>query len=57
MRDHHFTEEQIDKAMETGPEHLESIRRAVRAGVTLVNGTDYPPGEPCDGDGLRSPRA
>ena len=49
MRDHHFTEEQIDKAMETGPEHLESIRRAVRAGVTLVNGTDYPPGEPSDG--------
>jgi imidazolonepropionase-like amidohydrolase len=49
MRDHSFTEEQIDKAMETGPEHLESIRRAVRAGVTLVNGTDYPPGEPCDG--------
>jgi imidazolonepropionase-like amidohydrolase len=49
MREHHFTEEQIDKAMETGPEHLESIRRAVRAGVTLINGTDYPPGEPCDG--------
>jgi imidazolonepropionase-like amidohydrolase len=49
MRDHHFTEEQIDKAMETGPEHLESIKRAVRAGVTLINGTDYPPGEPCDG--------
>jgi imidazolonepropionase-like amidohydrolase len=49
MREHDFTEEQIDKAMETGPEHLESIRRAVRAGVTLVNGTDYPPGEPCDG--------
>ena len=21
----------------------------MRAGVTLVNGTDYPPGEPCDG--------
>jgi imidazolonepropionase-like amidohydrolase len=49
MREHHFTEEQIDKAMETGLEHLESIRRAVRAGVTLINGTDYLPGEPCDG--------
>ena len=49
MRDHHFTQEQIDKAMETGPEHLESIRRAVRAGVNLVNGTDYLPGEPANG--------
>jgi imidazolonepropionase-like amidohydrolase len=48
MRDHRFTEEQIEVAMETGPGHLESIKRAVRAGVTLVNGTDYPPGEPCD---------
>lgn len=48
MRDHHFTEEQIETAMETGPGHLESIERAVTAGVTLVNGTDYPPGEPCD---------
>ena len=49
MRDHHFTQEQIDKAMETGPEHLESIRRAIRAGVPLVNGTDYIPGEPASG--------
>jgi imidazolonepropionase-like amidohydrolase len=47
MRAHSFTEEQIEVAMETGPGHLESIKRAVRAGVTLVNGTDYPPGEPC----------
>jgi imidazolonepropionase-like amidohydrolase len=35
--------------METGPEHLASIRRAVRAEVTMVNGTDYPPGESCNG--------
>jgi imidazolonepropionase-like amidohydrolase len=49
MRDHHFSQEQIDKAMETGPDHLESIRRAIRAGVTLVNGTDYIPGEPANG--------
>jgi imidazolonepropionase-like amidohydrolase len=49
MRSHKFEEWQIDKALETGPEHLASIRRAVQAGITMVNGTDYPPGEPCDG--------
>jgi imidazolonepropionase-like amidohydrolase len=49
MREHAFTEEQIDVAMETGPGHLASIRNAVQAGVPLVNGTDYPPGEPCKG--------
>jgi imidazolonepropionase-like amidohydrolase len=49
MREHYFTDAQIDKAMETAPEHLESIRRAVRAGVTMINGSDEPPGEPCDG--------
>jgi len=49
MRSHKFEEWQIDKALETGPQHLASIRRAVQAGITMVNGTDYPPGEPCDG--------
>lgn len=49
MRDHHFTQDQIDKALETGPEHVASIRRAIRAGVTMINGTDYVPGEPCNG--------
>lgn len=49
MRDHNFTEDQIDKAVETNPAHMESIGRAIRAGVTLVNGTDYPPGEPAYG--------
>ena len=49
MRDHALHQEQIEKAMETGPEHLESIRRAVRARHDVRDGTDYPPGEPCDG--------
>jgi imidazolonepropionase-like amidohydrolase len=49
MRDHSFTEEQVDRAMEVGPDHLESIRTAVRAGITLLNGTDYPPGSPDGG--------
>ena len=45
MADHNFTKEQIDKAMEIGPTHLNSIRNAIKAGVTIVAGTDYPPGE------------
>ncbi|MGH7666748.1 MAG: amidohydrolase family protein [Candidatus Dormibacteria bacterium] len=49
MSDHHFSQEQIRRALEVGPGHLESIRRAIRAGVTLVNGTDYPPGSAMDG--------
>ncbi|MCU1489575.1 MAG: amidohydrolase family protein [Acidimicrobiaceae bacterium] len=48
MAQHHFTEDQIERAMAVGPSHLDSIKRAVDAGVTLVNGTDYPPGEPAD---------
>ena len=49
MRDHSFTEDQVDRAMAVGPQHLDSIKRAVDAGITLINGTDYPPGEPGDG--------
>jgi imidazolonepropionase-like amidohydrolase len=49
MRDHSFSADQVERAMAAGPQHLDSIKRAVDAGVTLVNGTDYPPGEPGDG--------
>lgn len=56
MADHYFPRWQIDRAMEVGKEHLESIRLAVRrgygdadrAGITFVAGTDYPPGEPIE---------
>jgi imidazolonepropionase-like amidohydrolase len=48
MADHNFTKAQIIRAMEVGPTHLTSIRQAVAAGVPLVNGTDYPPGEPIE---------
>ena len=50
MADHSFTKWQIEKAMEIGPAHLESIRRAVQLGdgITFVAGTDYPPGEPIE---------
>ena len=49
MRWKGFEEFQIETAMEVGPMHLASIRRAVAAGVTMVNGTDYPPGDPIGG--------
>lgn len=48
MSSHRFTKEQIDKAMEIGPIHLNSIRTAIQEGVTIVAGTDYPPGEPIE---------
>jgi imidazolonepropionase-like amidohydrolase len=48
MREHSFTADQVERAMAVGPQHLDSIKRATDAGVTLINGTDYPPGEPGD---------
>jgi imidazolonepropionase-like amidohydrolase len=48
MADHSFTADQIERATAVGPSHLDSIKRAVDAGVTLVTGTDYPPGEPVE---------
>ena len=44
-----FEDFQIETSLEVHPTHLASIRRAVAAGVTMVNGTDYPPGDPIDG--------
>lgn len=49
MRWKGFEEFQIETSLRVGPMHLASIRRAVAAGVTMVNGTDYPPGDPIDG--------
>jgi imidazolonepropionase-like amidohydrolase len=49
MERHHFSSEQIRRAVEVGDAHLESTQRAIAAGVTLVNGTDYPPGSEDDG--------
>ena len=48
MRWKGFEEFQIETSLEVGPMHLASIRRAVAAGVTMVNGTDYPPGDPIE---------
>ena len=49
MRRHGFEEWTICKAASAAGDHLESIRTAVKAGVTLVNGTDIPPGDTDDG--------
>ncbi len=49
MRQHGFEEWTICKAVAAADDHLESIRTAVKAGVTLVNGTDIPPGDSDDG--------
>jgi imidazolonepropionase-like amidohydrolase len=49
MRARGFGEHTIENARGAADDHLASVRRAIRAGVTLVNGTDYPPGELVDG--------
>ena len=49
MQRHGFEEWTICKAMSASSDHLESIKNAVKAGVTLVNGTDIPPGDTDDG--------
>jgi imidazolonepropionase-like amidohydrolase len=49
MRARGFEEHSISNARAAADDHLASIQRAIRAGVTLVNGTDYPPGDLVDG--------
>ena len=49
MRARGFAEHSIQNALNAADGHLASIRHAIRAGVTLVNGTDYPPGDLVDG--------
>ena len=49
MRDRGFEEHSICNALDAAGDHLVSIQRAIRAGVTLVNGTDFPPGDMVDG--------
>jgi len=49
MKANGFAPWTTDKALAAAPEHLESIRTAVKEGVTIVNGTDMPPGDLADG--------
>lgn len=48
-RRNNFPEASITHAAAAAPGHLESIGRAVAAGVKLVNGTDFPPGAEIEG--------
>ena len=49
MRANGFEEHIHREGGAAADEHLVSIQRAIRAGVNLVNGTDYPPGDLVDG--------
>jgi imidazolonepropionase-like amidohydrolase len=49
MRAAGFPERSIRRHLAAGEEHLASVQRAIGAGVTLVNGTDIPPGDLVDG--------
>jgi imidazolonepropionase-like amidohydrolase len=49
MRATGFPQGSVERHLAAGEEHLASVRRAIRAGVTLVNGTDIPPGDLVDG--------
>ena len=49
MRKNHFEEHSIQNALRASEEHLASVKRAIKAEIPLVNGTDYPPGDLVDG--------
>jgi len=49
MRKNHFEEHSIQNALRASEKHLESVKRAIRANIFMVNGTDYPPGDLVDG--------
>ena len=49
MRANRFEEWTIAKSLAAAPEHLQSIRYAVQAGIHIAHGTDMPPGERTDG--------
>jgi imidazolonepropionase-like amidohydrolase len=44
-----FDEASIERSNAAAERHLESVRHALAAGVTLVNSTDFPPGSLDDG--------
>lgn len=48
MRKNHFEEHSIQNALRASEKHLESVQRAIRANIPMVNGTDYPPGDMVD---------
>ncbi|CAB4696458.1 MAG: amidohydrolase family protein [Actinobacteria bacterium] len=49
MREKGFEEASIQNALAVSDRHLQSTKNAIKAGITLINGTDYPPGDMVDG--------
>ena len=49
MRANHFEEPSIQNALRVSEQHLESVKKAIKAKNQMVNGTDYPPGDLVDG--------
>jgi imidazolonepropionase-like amidohydrolase len=49
MKQHGFEDWTVKKALDAGGDHLDSIKKAVREGVKIANGTDVPPGDKEDG--------
>ena len=49
MRKNQFEEHSIQNALRASEQHLVSVKRAIAAGIPMVNGTDYPPGDLVDG--------
>ena len=45
MKENHFEDWTIEKAVSSGATHLESIRTAIREGARLLVGTDLPAGD------------
>ena len=49
MRARGFEEASIQNCLAASDRHLESAKLAIRAGLKMTNGTDYPPGDLVDG--------
>lgn len=49
MREKGFAEASIQNALSVSEQHLASAKLAIKAGIKMVNGTDYPPGDKVDG--------
>lgn len=49
MREKGFEEASIQNCLAASERHLESAKLAIKAGIKMTNGTDYPPGDLVDG--------
>jgi imidazolonepropionase-like amidohydrolase len=49
MREKGFEEASIQNCLAVSDRHLASVKLAIKAGIRMTNGTDYPPGDHVDG--------